>query len=407
MTGCYHTLFHHFLFSYTRYNKIMNYLSSLLLARLHYDVKTVLLYRFHLVLIVVNIIAILIDTGAQRTTNAWIETGVSLLLITNVCYLLKTKRLQSAAILFLVIVATGLFIQIWLSHFGTMSVIFVLLLPLTAMPFIPLRYTFMIEAAMITVMAVMLYQEYLVNPENPIFQNPKALFHLGYTALIIFLFGLLYHFSIRKTLEELDTSNKQKELLLKEVHHRVKNNLNVIASIIGLQTRQLSTEEQEELLKSKVRIESIAMVHEMLYRSDDLTGIDFASYAHKLSDLLLKMYGKHDTISVKIESDVTALPLETMIQLGIMINEMLTNSIKYAFRQQTDHNKTITMTLHKEAEAYHFCYEDNGQGVGDTEGLMQSRSLGIKLVHLTAKQLGGTVEISSPKGLKYDIRFPT
>jgi len=385
----------------------MNYLSSLLLAKQHYDVKTVLLYRFHLVLIVVNIIAILIDTGAQRTPNVWIETGISLLLLINVRYLLKTKRLQTAAVLFLIIVATGLFIQIWISHFGTMSVIFVLLLPLTAMPFIPLQYVFMIEATMIAVMAAILHQEYLLNQGNPIFQNPKALFHLGYTALIIFLFGLLYHFSIRKTLDELDTSNKQKELLLKEVHHRVKNNLNVIASIIGLQAAQLGKGEREELVKSKVRIESIAMVHEMLYRSDDLSGIDFASYVRKLSDLLLNMYGEQHTVSIDIKANNITLPLETMIQLGIMINEMLTNSIKYAFRQQTDHNDLVTMTLYKEAEVYHFCYEDNGQRVSNTEGLMQSRSLGIKLIHLTVKQLGGTLAISSPEGLKYDIRFPS
>ena len=371
----------------------------------HHDPKVVLLYRFHIVVIIVNMIAAIIDFSAGKESNVWIEASVVLLLALNVWQLRQKGHIQAVVYLFLTVIAAALFAQIWFSHFGTMSVIFVLLLPLTTMLFIRLSYSFLIELIMVAVMALLLYFEYLRNPANPIFQNPKALFHLGYAALIIFLFGLLYHFSIRQTLDDLDSSNKQKELLIKEVHHRVKNNLNVIASIIGLQAGQLGKEEREELLKSKIRIESIAMVHEMLYRSDDLAGIDVASYAHKLSDLLLGMYGKQHTVSVEIEADRITLPLETMIQLGIMINEMLTNSIKYAFGKQYHNGAFIKMRLVKEDEVYHFSYEDNGQGVGDTDVLLQSRSLGIKLIHLTVKQLGGTLAMSSPKGLKYDIRF--
>jgi len=381
----------------------MNYLSSLLLTDKSYDAKTVLLYRFHLVIILVNILAVIIDTGAQRLGNAWIEAAVTLLLSINAYYLLKYKYLQRASIIFLLIVSSGLFTQIWLNHFGTMSVVFVLLLPLTTMLFIRMRYTLFIELAMITIMGLMLYWEYLYNPSNPIIQNPNALFHLGYAAAIIYLFGLLYHFSIVKTFNELDTSNKQKALLLKEVYHRVKNNLNVIASIIGLQTASLKGEEKEHLLKSKIRIESIAMVHEMLYRSDDLESIDFEAYMKRLSDLLLRMYGAQGRIRIQITSSVESLPLETMVQLGIMVNELITNSIKYAFDEQTDGE--IRIILEKQDEIYCFTYGDNGQSIENLEKITEKNSLGIKLIHLTTKQLRGDIQIGNKEGLYYTIRF--
>lgn len=381
----------------------MKYLASVLLSGQRYDVKTILLYRFHLVLIVVNMIAVIIDTGADRTANAWIETGVALLLLANIWYLLQTKRLQTAALLFLLVVSTALFVQIWISHFSTMSVVFVLLLPLTVMPFVPMRYAFLIEVAMVAVMGAMLYQEYLHNPSNPIVQNPKALFHLGYAAAIIYLFGLLYHFSILKTFNELDASNRQKALLLKEVYHRVKNNLNVIASIIGLQTASLGDKEREHLLKSKIRIESIAMVHEMLYRSDDLESIDFEAYTSRLSALLLNMYNCQNKIDISVQTTVKTLSLETMVQLGIMVNELITNSIKYAFGN--DETGRIELTLTKEDDHYRLTYTDNGKGMDRHDAPPKRNSLGIKLIHLTAKQLQGDVAMEHGNGLTYSIRF--
>lgn len=368
------------------------------------DARSVLLYRFHIVVIAVYLLAAAIDLWMGRSSNLWIDSIATILLILNIGRLRRGGNTQFAAYAFFLILAVALFLQIWFSHFGTMSVVFVLLLPLTIMFFIPLRQSLLIELVMVAVMTAMLYLEYLNNPSNPLFQSPKALFHLGYTALIIYIFGILYHSSIRRTVQELDESNHQKELLLKEVHHRVKNNLNVIASIIGLQAASLNKEEQEHLLKSKARIESIAMVHEMLYRADDLTGVDFSSYMQKLSNLLLNMYGQRQKISVEIKSNTPALPLDIMIQLGIMANEMLTNSIKYAFGDKKS-GATIVMALNKDDSGYHFLYKDNGTGAKNTNSLLESRSLGIKLIQLTVKQLGGTLDLSSYEGLQYDIRF--
>ncbi len=197
-------------------------------------------------------------------------------------------------------------------------------------------------ALIIDFMAILLYLEYLNNPSNPLVQNPQALFNLAYTTLIIFIFGLLYHFSIAKTFDELDSSNRQKEMLLSEVHHRVKNNLNVIASIIGLQANTLQESEKEQM------------------------------------------------------------SLEVMIQLGIIANELLTNSIKYAFENAKG---IITIKLDHQNEKYHFIYSDNGIGSDNPQELLESKSLGIKLIHLAARQLSGSVTLTSPQGLHYKIEF--
>ncbi len=365
------------------------------------DARQTLLYRFHIVLIAINFLAIVIDMSSGRTTNVWIDTGAVILLSLNAWYLRERDDLQKAAYIFLIIVASALFTQIWLSHFGTMSIVFVLLLPLTTMLFIRLSTSMIIEFMMITVMAALLFLEYKNNPSNPIIQNPKALFHLAYAALIIFIFGLLYHFSILKTLKELDASNHQKELLLKEVHHRVKNNLNVIASIIGLQANQLTGREKEQLLKSKTRIESISMVHEMLYKYDNFETIEFESYIRQLSQLLLRMYSKTENVTIHIKTNRKYMPLEIMIQFGMITNELLTNSIKYAFDDQPGN---VTIELYNEEKRFQFTYMDDGKGVKEPQHLLKNKSLGIKLIHLSAKQIGATVEIDSHPGLSYIIK---
>lgn len=366
------------------------------------DHKIVLLYRFHVVVIFVNLLAVMIDTFSQRYSNAAIELLVIVILFFNLYRLRKEGKLKASAYVFIVTISTALFTLIYINHFATMSVVFILLLPLTTLLFLNLKESLFMSMFLFAIMGILLYVEYLNNPGNLLAQNSKALFNLTYTAIIIYVFGLLYHFSIVKTFKELDTANHQKALLLKEVHHRVKNNLNVIASIIGLQGNSLEGKEKEELLKSKSRIESIAIVHEMLYRHENFESIDFEAYIQRLSRLLLGMYTSDKNIRINIKSDVKNISLDVMVQLGIMVNELLTNSIKYAFVKEEG---KITIELHHHETEYIFTYSDNGIGHEFAEDILKSKSLGIKLIHLTVKQLKGSIEISNHEGLKYDIRF--
>jgi two-component sensor histidine kinase len=365
--------------------------------------KVTLLYRLLLTTIVVNLFAIGIDTFSQRYFNAAIELFVVVALGFNFWWLYRHhSRVKEGAYLFLTVISIALFTLIYINHFATMSVVFILLLPLTTLLFIRLKYSVIITLVLFIVMAILLYIESVYNPINPLVQNPQALFNLAYTAVIIYVFGLLYHFSIVKTFDELDASNRQKELLLKEVHHRVKNNLNIIASIIGLQANRAEGKSKEQLQLSKTRIESIAMVHEMLYKCDDFEKIDFDAYMRQLCNLLLGMFATHEKIDVIISSQQQSVPLEMMLQLGIIANELLTNSIKYAFNGGEG---VITMELEHHEGVYKFRYSDNGVGVASPQELLKSPTLGVKLIHLCTRQLNGEVTLSSPKGLTYEIEF--
>ena len=391
-----------------KYKKLLEYkriylkLARFLFNLKNNDHKIVLLYRFHVVVMMVNLFAVVIDTFSLRYSNVLVELLVIVILFFNLYHLTSNGNLRTSAYIFIITISSALFTLVYLNHFATMSVVFILLLPLTTLLFLNLKESFFMSMFLFAIMGNLLYVEYLNNPGNVLAQNSKALFNLTYTAVIIYVFGLLYHFSIVKTFKELDTANHQKALLLKEVHHRVKNNLNVIASIIGLQSNSLEGKDKEELLKSKSRIESIAIVHEMLYRHENFESIDFESYIQRLSRLLLGMYASDQNINIKIKSDVRNMSLDVMVQLGIMVNELLTNSIKYAFMKEEGE---ITIELHHLETEYIFSYSDNGIGHEFPEEILKSKSLGIKLIHLTVKQLKGSIEISNTKGLKFDIRF--
>ncbi|MEA2048858.1 MAG: sensor histidine kinase [Campylobacterota bacterium] len=375
---------------------------QLLLDIKHHNPKIVMLYRFHIAVIFINIFAVCIDIFARKYTNVYAELGIIITLLLNLYLLRQYEDLRMSAYIFIFAVSTFLFSLIYMNHFASMSVAFILLLPLATLLFLHIKESLFLSFLLFLTMGTLLYLESVNNPINPLVQNAKALFTLSSTALIIYFFGLLYHFSILKTFKELDASNIQKALLLKEVHHRVKNNLNVIASIIGLQENTLEGKEKEELLKSKSRIESIALVHEMLYRDENFESIDFNAYMQRLSTLLLQMYASDKNIEVNIESDIKKIPLNVMVQLGIMINELITNSIKYAFERGEG---KIHIVLKHDANDYLFMYSDDGVGYEEPDTLVRNKSLGMKLIHLTAKQLKGSVEISNAQGLKYKIRF--
>ena len=199
---------------------------------------------------------------------------------------------------------------------------------------------------------------------------------------------------------ELENANKQKTFLLKEIHHRVKNNLNLIASILGIQQVLRSSEEVHELIdQNKLRLESIAMAHEMLYMQDNLTNIDFKDYVLKLTEHILKINDETDNIKVHIEMIPLKLPIESMIQFGIMINELMINSIKYAFDED---GGLITLKLEKMSERLIFTYMDDGKGFNISK---RTKGFGTSLVEMAVSQLEADMTISNHTGIKYRIDF--
>jgi len=217
---------------------------------------------------------------------------------------------------------------------------------------------------------------------------------------ILFIFVLVHSILYNKTYFQLQKSNEQKAFLLKEIHHRVKNNLNIVASILGLEKFESDTEEVHKLIaQNKLRIESIAMVHEILYESSDLESIDFETYMKKLTKHILYTESENGNIEVTLDIITLRLNVELMMQFGIIINELMTNSIKYAFEEKRGE---IEISLTKHEHTYKLTYKDNGIGLQGAK-----RGFGSSLIEISVQQLDGELNIISQDGLVYEILFTT
>jgi two-component sensor histidine kinase/general stress protein CsbA len=225
-------------------------------------------------------------------------------------------------------------------------------------------------------------------------------FLVAFFLLFFFILGLslVYNQSIKKSYLELQKAHQQKAFLLKEIHHRVKNNLNIVSSILGLERFESNIDELHKLInQNKLRIESIAMVHEILYQSDDLEHINFKTYITKLSEHILITESYSDTLETTLDIVPLELNIESMIQFGIIVNELMTNSIKYAF---PDQEGTIHICLQKHEHYYKFIYQDNGIGMDQ-----QNDGFGQKLIKMSVKQLKAKLKILHHHGLIYEITF--
>jgi two-component sensor histidine kinase len=208
--------------------------------------------------------------------------------------------------------------------------------------------------------------------------------------------------------EELENSTvslKEKEQLLKEVHHRVKNNLQIISSLLNLQSENIVDETFLGLIReSKNRISSMALIHEMLYASKDLSKVKIKDYITKLSQSVYRSFYtvKHNVLfNYEIDEDLH-FEIDRMIPIGLILNEIISNSLKYAFPQKEG---TVAISLHKNGNEYTLQAGDNGVGFSDDFDYMNSKSLGMQLIHMLSEQLGGKVKVSNKNGIRYTLTF--
>ncbi len=205
---------------------------------------------------------------------------------------------------------------------------------------------------------------------------------------------------------QIQTSLREKEVLLQEIHHRVKNNLQVISSLLDLQSQQLEEQAMLEVFReSQNRVKSMALVHEKLYQSKNFARINFAEYTESLTNFLFKAY-KLNSGNVKLELDIDEVNfnIEIAIPCGLIINELVSNALKYAF--PNNRSGIIRMVIRSEGNnTYTMIVEDNGVGFPIECDLNKVKSLGLQLVNVLVKQLKGTLEIDQSWGSKFQIRF--
>jgi PAS domain S-box-containing protein len=214
-------------------------------------------------------------------------------------------------------------------------------------------------------------------------------------------------FTERKKMSDLvETSLAEKETLLREIHHRVKNNLQIISSIINLQIRKIDDLRTIEVLRDcQARVLSMALVHEHLYKGKDFSSIDLKNYIHSLEMQVSQSYGTANEI-VRFDQSIPDIyvDINTAIPLGLIINELITNSLKYAFKGRKDGKLTISAT--EGPKALTLIVADNGVGMPEGITLENQMSLGLRLVKTLTGQLHGTVVIERTEGTKFVFNIP-
>ncbi|XGV96505.1 MAG: PAS domain S-box protein [Leptolyngbya sp. BL-A-14] len=204
----------------------------------------------------------------------------------------------------------------------------------------------------------------------------------------------------------IQASLKEKEVLLKEIHHRVKNNLGIVDGLLQMQSRRSSDPQViVTLQESQNRIASIALVHEKLYGSDDLANIDFAQYIADLTAHLFDAYNTYaNQVKLTTHIEATSLDIDTAIPCGLIINELLSNALKYAFPNGQRGEIQVIFQAHQD-QTLSLCVQDNGIGLPQDFNLKQAKTLGITLVKGLVKQLKGTLDINSHQGTAFEISF--
>ncbi len=249
---------------------------------------------------------------------------------------------------------------------------------------------------------------------NVIPDKSKDIFALLSVLFSVYLLGGVFgknllhaHHNLYKTKNALEGKINEKETLLKEVHHRVKNNLQTVSSLLSLQSRNAPDDATKDLLKnSQNRVISMAMVHEMLYMREDISKIGYKSYVQELAEYLVRsIKGTSSNITLDIDIPDVKLNIDTAVPLGLLINEAVTNALKYGIAD--DSQGHIFIKLRKgENDEYLLNIGDTGIGYSETINHKTTKSLGLKLIHNLARQLRGSVARDiTRKGTHYIVKF--
>jgi len=227
--------------------------------------------------------------------------------------------------------------------------------------------------------------------------NTILVFALGLFGIMGAMLWKLYKGSTKKN-EIISVALNEREILLKEIHHRVKNNLQFISSLLGLQTEHIEDEAAlGALQEGQDRVQSMALIHQNLYQDKNLTGVNIKDYFLKMIHGLFDSYNiRDDQIELNLSVDDLNLDVDTVIPIGLIVNELITNSLKYAF---TNMDKgIITISLHEEGEILRLKVVDNGIGFGDDELPTLGSSFGYRLIEAFASQLRAELSVDGSSG---------
>lgn len=241
-------------------------------------------------------------------------------------------------------------------------------------------------------------------------QNQRNLFISGFTLLLIIASFLFYQYRTKKkTSDLLSTKNEQisealaeREILLKEIHHRVKNNLQVISSLLYLQAGSLEDEAAIDAVRQgQHRVEAMGLIHQRLYSADDVRGVDIQGYFEQLCEEIITVFGQEDhELDYQVNTNALKLDIDTVIPLGLIVNELITNAIKYAFEGKEE--GLLTINVHQASDKLIILVKDNGIGM-DEEALKKTNSFGWKMMRSLSRKLEAEIKIKNDLGTTVEL----
>ncbi|HNX87428.1 MAG TPA: histidine kinase dimerization/phosphoacceptor domain -containing protein, partial [Bacteroidales bacterium] len=211
--------------------------------------------------------------------------------------------------------------------------------------------------------------------------------------------------------EQLFENTKQKEILLREIHHRVKNNFALLFSILTLQRYSTNNSEMKDLIEElQLRIRAMSSIHDLLYRNDDLADIPFDIYSVQLVNIVIAAF-RNKPIHIHYNMDTCILDIKIALPLGLIVNELVTNSFKYAFSENGEGILSIGLHLHEPAtekspEIWKLTVRDNGKGLPEEYATKTSHTLGTQIIKMLVSQIEGEITARSDEGACFDIIFP-
>jgi len=198
----------------------------------------------------------------------------------------------------------------------------------------------------------------------------------------------------KQTEEQIKASLAEKEVLLKEIHHRVKNNLSIVSGLMSLQAAGMDSPAAcKALAECRDRINTIALVHNTLYRSDNLAKIDYSVYARDLSRAVLDVCGRGGQVKLDISAESVFLEIDKAVDCGLILNELLTNAFKHAFPNGSEGSIRVVFAMRNDGH-YSLCVSDNGVGLPADVDFQNPGTLGLKLVSLLTSQLKGSLDVA-------------
>jgi len=369
------------------------------------DHKKIMLVGLYLSSIVIFIILAIVSAFMGYDIIVWTKLLIVVLDVILYYSCLRSDKIQHYAVyLILIVEFDSAFVMLnqQLNHFVTIYPFFIIF---------GFFFFFRLSTAIWMTIIHLLYwlsisaYGHIIFPEDPTFQV-ISLANIIVSSFIATVFAFFYHISTELTYEKLEHANRQKSILLKEIHHRIKNSLNKISSMIGLQILSIKNgniEDTEEVLrKSKLRIEAMAMVHDALYKTRDIGKIEFDDYIKNLTSLIKHTYDR--SLSVEVCNNHKYLPIDTVMKIGLIINELMTNTIKHAVVLNEEEIKILISLSEKKDNCLLEYHQTNTDKVDETL-LQKNDTLGMRLIRLTVKEMGGDMKISNSDGLKFLFRF--